>query len=105
MALTEREWPRFGIPEVTILGLENAWVMDNPGVEQPGFGYRATVSVEFGYYDPANYPSLSTLVFNGTWTLDQCACSAPKAGPAACNVAAVLRMMKNAMRLENPIPM
>ncbi len=75
-------WPRLTMREVTVLGLDNVWVLDNLITTQPGSGYHTVMTLQFGYYNGQNgLPALSPLCVKGTYELDQCVCSAPAAGP------------------------
>jgi hypothetical protein len=84
IACPERPLPHLAMPEVTMLGLDNARVLDKPKVEQPGFGYRAGITIQFGAYDPAAHPQLSTLKLVGRWQLSQCVCRAAS-GATVCD--------------------
>jgi hypothetical protein len=86
IACPDQPWPVMTLPEVTVTGLENVYVMGDPAVEQPGTGYRATLTVQFGYYDPRSAPSLTAPVtVTGRYAMVQCQCSARKSQPTVCD--------------------
>jgi len=85
LACPDNPWPRISMPQLTVRGLENAFVLGDPIVRQPGSGYLATIVVQFGHYDPTNFPGVSALGVDGNWAIEMCACSAAKNAPGICD--------------------
>jgi hypothetical protein len=85
IACPDKPSPHLSLPAVTISGLDNVWVEDNPKIDTNSTGYVATIGVRFGYYDQKTYAQLSPVILDGTWTLTQCVCSALKSAPGACD--------------------
>jgi hypothetical protein len=81
----DKPLPHLKLPTMTILGLDNVWVEDNPEIDTNGTGYVATIAVRFGYYDQKSFPQLGPVTLDGTWTLTQCVCSALKSAPTVCD--------------------
>jgi hypothetical protein len=84
-------WPQLALPEATIDGLENLWLLPDPDISQPGTGYHCVITFQCGYYQgQGDLPTLSQLRVVGKYALTQCVCSAPatQAGepsPTACD--------------------
>lgn len=91
IACPNEPWPRLEMPAVTVYGLENVGLLDNPLTTQPGSGYSTVMTLQFGYYSGQNGgPSLSQLHLEGQYAMSQCVCSAPATGsgeaaPTACD--------------------
>jgi hypothetical protein len=91
IACPSEPWPKLAMPEVTIYGLDNVWPLANPEVTQPGSGYHAVITLQFGYYNGQDgLPKLSQLQLQGQYSLTQCLCSAAAtrdgdAPPTACD--------------------
>jgi len=67
----EQPWPQLTLSDLTVYGLDNTWVLPDPLVTQPGTGYRAIITIQFG-----RYPDLRQVEIEGDYLLQQCACSA-----------------------------
>ncbi len=91
IACPNQPWPRLDMPAVTVYGLDNVGLLDNPLTTQPGTGYSTVMTLQFGYYNGQNGgPILSQLHLEGQYALSQCVCSAPatstgQPAPTACD--------------------
>ncbi len=91
IACPDKPWPHLEMPQAVVYGLDNVWLLPDPPTEQTAEGYRATLTLQFGYYAGQNgMPTLSQLKLTGVYALDQCLCTAPNLGagspaPTACD--------------------
>lgn len=78
-------WPLLRMPRVTVDGLFNVWLSPVPPVQQPGNGYRATLTLQFGYYAGQDgLPSLPQVRISGRYELRQSVCAARKSASSQC---------------------
>lgn len=84
LACPDDQWPRMALPQVTVFGIDNMFVLGDPQVAQPGTGYSTVISLRLGYYTDKG---LSQLRMEGRYALTQCVCSGKSgdAAPAQCD--------------------
>ncbi|MGJ4748001.1 hypothetical protein ACQV5M_16705 [Leptospira sp. SA-E8] len=74
----ESPFPKLSMQEISIFGLDNVFIMDNPLIEKKSSGYSAKLSVEFHHYtDPGKFPGLEPFHLIGKYFFQQCVCSSP----------------------------
>ncbi|MGJ4788453.1 hypothetical protein [Leptospira koniambonensis] len=78
IACPENPYPKLSMPEVTINGLENVYILPNPIIQKTEEGYNSILSIKFAYYQGKDgLPSLENFRLEGKYCLEQNVCSAP----------------------------